>query len=45
VGAADRQHATERAARAIEARTWRQEIAIRRSPLLLGSRFPAYTDS
>jgi hypothetical protein len=34
-----------RAARAIEATTWRREIAIWRSPLLLGSRFPAYTGS
>lgn len=37
--------AAERAARAIEARTWRQELAIWRSPLLLGSRFPADTGS
>jgi predicted nucleotidyltransferase len=37
--------AAERAARAIDAPTWRQEIAIWRSPLLLGSRFPAYTGS
>jgi SMODS domain-containing protein len=36
-------HAAIRAERAIDAKTWRQEIAIWRSPLMLGSRFPAYT--
>lgn len=37
--------AAERSARAIDARTWRREIAMWRSPLLLGSRFPAFTGS
>ncbi len=39
------ERAAERAARAIYAKTWRREIAIWRSPLLLGPRFPAHTES
>jgi len=34
-----------RAAKAIEAPTWKTEIAIWRSPFLLGARFPAWTET
>ncbi len=34
-----------RAAKAIEAPTWRTEIAMWRSPFLLGARFPAWTET